>query len=339
VSGASELAPKLQAWSRVMYGSEARVGHVGSLGGHSGVTIGFDVLVPGYPVEELVLKIPPAGVNRKNNFDVLRQVPLLRALEARDVPAPRARWWSGDESTFGAPCLIMSRLRGGPLPDVFGPDAGRGVVDAEALFAQAIRALVKVHSIDAEELASWNVVRMLPEEIDHWVQVLHKSTNADWIRQGMAVRELLHRLAPHHSPFGLVHGDFYSNNWVFDGRLLTGIVDWEGSSLGPYLLDLGWVCTMYDTASWGATRRTRMGWHPEPPFFIDLYASLSGMDLTDIGWYRAVAGYRLACITAYYYERQLRGKQHPNPAWDVLGESVPFLFERAAALLKEREAG
>lgn len=332
-----ELTPLLEDWSRIVFGTGARVDNVRSLGGHSGVTIGFDVLVSGRVVEELVLKIPPAGVKRQNNFDVLRQVPLLRVLEARGIPAPRVRWWSDDESAFGAPYLVMSRLKGAPLPDVFGPDAGRGVVDAERQFGEAIQALVKIHSIDAAtDLAHWNVVRLLPDEIEHWVKVLHKSTNPDWIKQGMAVRDLLHRTSPRESHVGLVHGDFYSNNWIFDNGHLTGIVDWEGSSLGPSLLDLGWVCMMYDTASWGPIRRARMGWHPAPDSFINLYASLSSLDLSDIAWYRALAGYRLACITVYYFERHRSGKQRPNPAWDVMGESVPFMFERASTLLKER---
>lgn len=127
----SELTPRLEAWGRTAYGDAARVDNLRSLGGHSGVTVGFDVRVSDAPAEELVLKIPPAGVNRKNNFDVLRQVPLLRVLNAHAVPAPQVRWWSDDEGAFGAPYLVMSRLKGGPLPDLFGPDAGRGVVAAE----------------------------------------------------------------------------------------------------------------------------------------------------------------------------------------------------------------
>jgi aminoglycoside phosphotransferase (APT) family kinase protein len=78
-----------------------------------------------------------------------------------------------------------------------------------------------------------------------------------------------------------------------------------------------------------------MGWHPGPDAFIAQYAKKTGTDLTDIGWYRALAGYRLACITAYYLERHRSGKRH-NPIWEVFGESFPWLLDRAAALLDER---
>lgn len=335
----TQLAARLQAWARQQYGSDARVDGVRSLGGHSGVTIGFDVALPQRPTEALVLKIPPAGVNRKNNFDVLRQVPLLHVLERRAILAPRLRFHSDDESAFGAPYLVMTRLRGAPLPDVFGPDAGRGVVHAERLFEQAIDTLAAIHAIDADaDLGDWNVIRRAPEEIDHWPQVLRKSSDAEWVRQGMAVHDALHRTMPRAIPTGLVHGDYYTNNWIFDEGRLTGVVDWEGASRGPILLDLGWLCNMYDAEAWGPTRRRTMHWHPGPEAFLRAYAARSSLDLSDLDWYRALGGYRLACITAYYYELHRSGKR-PNPAWDVMGESVPYLFARAGALLAARAAG
>ncbi|TXL77210.1 phosphotransferase family protein [Vineibacter terrae] len=329
----SGMLPRLGAWSRQTYGAGAVVESVRSLGGHSAVTIGFDVRVEGRIVQRLVLKAPPVGVNRKNNFDVLRQVPILRLLQQQGIPAPRAVHWSEDERHFGSPYLMMSRLEGASLPDLFGPQSGLGVADAAGLFAEPVRALARLHAIDARSgLAGWNAVRLPPAEIDHWVQVLRKSSNADWIALGLDVRDRLHRTTPDDVPIGIVHGDFYSNNWVFDGRRLSGIVDWEGASIGPSLLDLGWVAMMYDKASWGPIRRRTMDWHPGPDFFVSLYRSLSPLDLSRIGWYRALAGYRLACITTYYYERHRTGKVD-NPAWEVLGESVPFMLHRAMDLL------
>lgn len=334
----TELAYRLGAWSRATHGPQASVDNVRSLGGHSAVTVGFDVRVAGALRERLVLKVPPEGVSRKNNFDVLRQVPLLRLLEAAGIPAPRAVHWSRDESHFGSPYLMMSLLEGVSLPDLFGPRAGQGVEDAAGLFEEAVRALVKLHAIDARAgVPGWDAVRPPAAEIDHWVQVLNKSSNTGWIALGLSVRDLLHRTAPSDPPMGIVHGDFYSNNWVFDGQRLSGIVDWEGASVGPILLDLGWVAMMYDRDSWGPVRRRTMGWHPGPDFFVDLYRRLAPRDPGDVAWYRALAGYRLACITAYYYERHRTGRVD-NPAWDVLGESAPYMLRRAAALLSDIEA-
>jgi aminoglycoside phosphotransferase (APT) family kinase protein len=337
VTDVHDMEPRIAAWSRATHGERAGVSGARSLGGHSGVTIGFDVVVSGDTVERLVLKMPPAGVIRQNNFDVMRQVPVLRAMAKHDILAPQARYWSEDEGLFGAPYLMMSRLQGSSMPDLFGPDAGKGVVDAERQFAEAIETLAQIHAIDPAELADWDAVRLAAAEIDHWVKVLKKSDDPEWIRKGMAVREQLKRSMPREIPFGIVHGDFYTNNWIFDDGRFTGVVDWEGASLGPKLIDLGWVCMMYDAAGWGPTRRATMGWHPGPEAFIAHYARHTGADLSDMAWYRALAAYRLACITAYYLERHRSGKRH-NPIWEVFGESFPYLLDRAAALLNARAA-
>jgi len=85
---------------------------------------------------------------------------------------------------------------------------------------------------------------------------------------------------------------------------------------------------MYDPESWGPLRTSRMGWNADPERFVGWYREASSLDLTHIEWYKALAAYRLACITAYYYERHKTGKRH-NPAWDVLGEAFPFLLKKA----------
>ena len=41
-----EIVPRLQAWSRDAYGDGAQIDAAGFLGGHSGLTIGFDVVLP-----------------------------------------------------------------------------------------------------------------------------------------------------------------------------------------------------------------------------------------------------------------------------------------------------
>jgi aminoglycoside phosphotransferase (APT) family kinase protein len=333
-----EIVSRLQAWSRDAYGAGAQIDAARFLGGHSGLTIGFDVILPDGGADRLVLKMPPPGAAAKDNFDVVRQVPLLNVLTAHGIPAPQVRWYSDDVSVFGGPYLMTCRLPGAPLPDVFGPNAGIGVVDVPNLFNDAVANLVKIHAIDGvTELADWSSPRLVHDEIEHWVRVLHKSTNADWTRKGMALRDLLKRKAPARCTIGIVHGDFYSNNWLFRNGRLSGIVDWEGTSVGPILLDLGWLCMMYDEESWGPIRRTSMNWHPRPASFISRYSELSQVNLADLPFYRGLAGYRVACLTAYYYELHRKGKRN-NPAWEVFAEAFPFIIDRSIALVTRDSA-
>ena len=325
---------QLRAWVAEYYGPDAVLSGVSSLGGHSGVTVGFVVKQVDQPEEDLVLKVPPIGVRPKDNFDVLRQVPLMSVLVDHGIAAPAIRWFSDEIKWFGQPYIVMKRLPGKSLADIFDRNAPRVPNEFGQLFFKAMHELTQIHSIDGmQTLHGWSTPRSLVMEIDHWVSVLQKSSNQAWIREGMELRTLLHKYAPRHWVTGIVHGDFYSNNWLFDEGKLTGVVDWESTTLGPILLDLGWVSMMYDVEAWGPMRQDRMGWHPSPEELIAFYAKSTSIDMSDINWFRALAGYRLACNTAYYFEMHQSGKRH-NPAWDVLGESFPFMLERARSMLK-----
>lgn len=333
-----QLRSRISEWCISTFGSAARADNIRSLGGHSGVTIGFDVVRLGLAPLRLVLKMPPAGVARKSNFDVLRQVPLLKVLGEHGVPAPGVPYHSDDETIFGGPYLMMTRLPGASLPDLFTAEAGQGITQTARMFDEAIATLLTIHAIDAErELAGWSAPRLIPGEIAHWVSVLHKTSDADWIARGMALHDRLIATTPRESAIGLVHGDYYSNNWLFENGHLTGVVDWEGTSIGPKLLDLGWLCMIYDRDGWGSVRRATMDWHPGPDDFIAAYARRSTLDLADLPFYRALAAYRLASLTAYYYELHRSGKRH-NPAWDVFADSFVPMVDRAMALLETRVA-
>jgi aminoglycoside phosphotransferase (APT) family kinase protein len=319
----------LAAWARAHAGRAATVDHVHSLGGHSGVTVGFD-LTAADGTASYVLKALPPGVPARSNFDLLRQVPLLKVLNANQVPAPVPVSWSNDSEIFGSPYLITTRLPGAPFADIFVEKVT--LRNAGEIFFDAVDRLAQIHAINAKEmLKDWDKPRPVFAEIDHWISVLRKSSDAAWISAGLALAETLRSQAPQQDSVGLVHGDYYSNNWLSDGGRLTGIVDWEGTSLGPSLLDLGWLCMIYDPASW-VEDRGGLDWAPPAEAMIARYAQSSGMDVSQIGWYRALAGYRLACLTAYYFELHRTGKRH-NPAWNVFARSFTRMVDRAHGLL------
>lgn len=323
------ITQALARWANAHAGSAAKVDHVRSLGGHSGVTVGFDLEGPDATASYVLKSLPP-GVPARSNFDLLRQVPLLKALNANQVPAPKPVSWSNDPEIFGSPYLITTRLPGTVFADIFVENVA--LPNAGEIFFDAVDRLAQIHAINAEELLKeWDRARPILAEIDHWISVLRKSSDEGWISAGLALAEALRSEAPQQDTVGLVHGDYYSNNWLSDGRCLTGIVDWEGSSLGPSLLDLGWLCMIYDPESW-VEGRGGLDWAPPAEAMIARYAQRSGADVSRMGWYRALAAYRLACLTAYYFELHRTGKRH-NPAWNVFARSFTRMVDRANSLL------
>lgn len=333
------MATRLRHWACAHVAPSAEVASVQRLPGHSSITLAFDVGHPG-GLERLVLRVVPAGVPRSGSTDVLRQVPLLRLMEAQGVPVPRVRWCGEDPSWFGVEYLIVDRVAGATLGDLFeAGGAPRPVGDPEALFAQAVDALAAIHSADWHvALRGWDAPLGLAGEIDRWLPLLRKAADplavnrGDWLAAGLRVRDRLQARRPAEPVPGVVHGDFYSNNWMFDGARLSAVLDWETAVIGAQELDLGWLCMMYDPAGWSPDRRPDLAWTPSPEVLIDSYRERTGRDVRDIVWYRALAGYRLAALTSHYLSLHVTGRR-VDDVWPGMGESVPAMLARAEALL------
>lgn len=332
-----EMIPRLARWASAHHGPTARVEAVYPMPGNSGISYGFDVLHHTGGVEHreaLVIRVPPPGVRRQGNTDVLRQVPLLRALAEEGVPVPRLHHWGEDETCFGVPYLVVERVPGCAL-NVFDTDPSFVLtpVGVRPLFRQALGALAQIHRLDwRRRLPDWSHPRTLGEEIAAWEPVLGKALDPDWVAQGLDVRDRLLKYRPAEPPPGLFHGDFFSNNWMFDDGRLHAVIDWEISGIGPSLLDLGWVCMWYDAESWGPARQPAMAWAPPAEELVAMYEEAAGRPAEDIGWYRALAGYRFGAITAINVRLHRTGRR-PDPVWDVLAESFPYLLDRARQLL------
>jgi aminoglycoside phosphotransferase (APT) family kinase protein len=317
----------LQRWTVAHYGPSARVEGVSAMPGHAGISFGFDV-VHGSSRDALVVRVPPAGVRRSGNTDVLRQVPVLRAAAAGGVPVAAVRWFSDDERWFGVPYLMVDRLPGGSL-DCWSP-ISVDESDVRSVFTAAAAALAAIHELGPSALAGWGSPRSLREEIAFWEPVLAKGSNEAWRVQALGLRDrLLESIPPEPEP-ALVHGDFYSNNWVSSGPELLAVVDWEIAFLGPPLLDVAWLCMLYDPAGWRGARREWMGWAPSAEEIVGAYEAATGRAMQHLGWYRGLAAWRMAAITAMNHRLHVEGRR-VDPTWDLIAESFESMVGAATA--------
>ena len=274
----ASLADRVQRMVQSERGADARVIDFGVMeDGHAGLTFGFDVVrADGAPVGSYVLKMAPAGVVRRGNTDVYRQVPLLRALKQCGLPVPEIPWASPDEDQLGTPFLVMERLPGRVFV-VWEPHASfsRDPAHVREIWLQAAALLARVHLIDwPVALRDWEKPRALPEELDRWTKLLRHAEDPDWHAAGTRLGTLLGRRMPDDAPVGLVHGDFQPGNILYEDGRAGGLIDWELASIGAQGLDLGWMLMMIDALAW------HPDWRP--------VASISAADL--IGSYRRSGG-------------------------------------------------
>jgi aminoglycoside phosphotransferase (APT) family kinase protein len=327
------LEAQLKRWAEHHHGPQARVEDVEAMPGHAGLSFGFRVVSAGGRVlDDLVVRLPPRGVRRRGNTDVLRQVPLLQALRRCGVPVAEVRWWDDDEQWFDVPYFMVGRLPGATYI-VRDPDPSFPADAARAVFEQAVDALALVHRVDwRTELAGWEAPRALDDEIRFWDPILAKAAEPEWVALGERTRDLLLARLPEAPDVGVFHGDFQTNNILFHEGRLVAVLDWEISGIGAQLLDLGWLVLMNDPQSWADPG----GLERVPPFaeLVDRYSAAVGRPVTlhDVAFYRALSGYRFGVISGLNVMLHRTGKRH-DPEWERIALSVPHLFGRAADLL------
>jgi aminoglycoside phosphotransferase (APT) family kinase protein len=178
-----DLTGRLARWASAHYEPSAIVDDVRAMPGHAGLSFGFRVLTgAGVELDHLVVRMPPKGVRRAGNTDVLRQVPLLQAMRAADVPVAEVVWWSDDEQWFEVP-FFMVRMLPGETYLVREPSASFAGVSCAEVLRRAVEALAQVHALDhARVLTGWELPREVRTEIEFWTPLIAKAAEPEWRR-------------------------------------------------------------------------------------------------------------------------------------------------------------
>lgn len=331
-----ERTEQLRAWARAHLDPDAEVTAVSPMPGHAGLSFGFEVSVRGVPAESLVIRFAPPGVRRSGNTDVLRQVPLLEALERNGVPIAPLVWSTHDPVWFGTDCIVQRKVAALPL-HMFEPDSGVRVepADSTPYLRRAVEALALVHRVDwRRDLADWEPLRTVEAEVSFWRGLLAKAPERSWIEHGGTLADRVLATDPDQHAIGVFHGDYQTNNVLFDpvdGHLVA-IVDWEIAGLGPTALDVGWFAMMCDPANWPASLSKRLRTPAEPEDVFAWYAEASGRPVPHPEWYTALACFRYGAIAAFNVRLHRTGRR-VDAFNAAMAEGVPLLFQHGLDLL------
>lgn len=311
-------------------------------GGRSNLTYGI-TLDGG---RRVVLRRPPLGHVLPTAHDMGREYRVLTALGDRtSVPVPRTLAFCDDEDVIGARFYLMDFVEGRVLrtredaADIT-PEQARGLSEALA------EALAAIHTVDLKAAGLEDFGRpsgYMERQLRRWRKQWDGSQEA--IRATGVTRDLpeydrlVERLAgrmPADAPARLVHGDFRLDNAlarVEPRPEIAAVVDWEMSTLGDPLSDLGLTLVYWaeaadgDQLPVGATITSAPGFYTRREF-TERYAALSGFDLADLDFYVAFTCFKLAVILEGIHARYLQ-KATVGEGFDKIGEGVPILLERA----------
>ncbi|MCX4809915.1 phosphotransferase family protein [Streptomyces sp. NBC_01239] len=286
-----------------------------------------------------VVRRPPLGHVLATAHDMKREHRVISALHPTNVPVPRPILLCEDDEVLGAPFYVMEFVEGTPyrtagelLP--LGPERTRGAV------LELVDTLVELHSVDPAEVGLADFGRpegFLDRQLRRWGKQLDASRNRDLAGVEELHAALGHRLPTSPAP-AVVHGDYRLDNVLIgEDDKIKAILDWEMSTLGDPLTDLG-LLVMYsmplDLPNSPISTTASAPGHPTPAELIERYAARSGRDVSSVAWYTAFAWFKLAVILEGIHYRYTLG-QTVGPGFDRIGELVPVFIEHGLTTLQE----
>jgi aminoglycoside phosphotransferase (APT) family kinase protein len=293
---------------------------------------------------DIVLRRPPRGDLPPSAFDVTREYRVMHALRTAGahVPVPKVLALCEDRDVIGAPFYLMERVDGvvvrGELPDELSSLGDRGAMATRLVDTlTALRAV----DIDVAGLASFGrpdgyLERQLWRMRGLWDMARFRD-----VPEIDEVGAWLAEHLPQQRPAAIVHGDYKLDNVMFAPRLpveLVAVVDWEQSTIGDPLVDLGWVIGLWMNPGERASLAT-----PSPftdgmdvPTRADLiarYARQTDRDLTNLAFYCVLGLFKLACVMEGSYARFKAGTSD-DQYFAALEVGVPALAQRALEFAK-----
>jgi aminoglycoside phosphotransferase (APT) family kinase protein len=273
-----------------------------------------------------------------------REYRVLTALAGTAVPVPQPLASCQDTDVIGAPFYLMRYVEGLVLRtrqdgELLTPD------QAAELSGLLARMLATIHGVDLPAAGLETFGRpegYLGRQLSRWQRQWELSNSREMPGYDDLVARLTAGLPdPARAEGTLVHGDFRLDNTLV--RLTTpariaAVVDWEMSTLGDPLADLGLTLSYwadggeaFPDLNVGATVTALAGFFTRDQFAAR-YAELTGRDVSGIGYYIAFGYFKLAVVLEGIHARYLLN-QTVGEGFEREGPAVPVLIARAHQIL------
>jgi aminoglycoside phosphotransferase (APT) family kinase protein len=251
----------------------------------------------------LVLRKKPPGQLLPSAHAVDREFRVMRALGTTDFPVPRTHLLCEDPSVIGQIFYVMDWVPGRILRDPLLP--GMEPAERRAIYDAMNATMAHLHTIDPFAIGLGDFGKpgnYFDRQIARWIKQ-YEASKTEVIESFDRLIEWLPKSIPAGDETRIAHGDFRLENMVLhptEPRVLA-VLDWELSTLGHPLADLGYNVMGYFTPAGQPQRLAGSDLEalgiPSVDDYVAAYCRRTGRErVDDLEFYVVFALFRSAAI-------------------------------------------
>jgi aminoglycoside phosphotransferase (APT) family kinase protein len=244
---------------------------------------------------QFVLRLRPPPPGLLEPYDLGRQFAILRALEPTPVRSPRVLWHEASGDVLGREFYVMERLAGTVYERTVPPELATAPDRLGRMSRGIVEQIAAIHRVDPGRSGLallGDGTGFLDRELARWSGEMHRVQRGPLPALERLLAELIARKPDRAQTVTLVHGDPKPGNFAFVGDEVSAVFDWELTSLGDPLADIGWAEVNWTTPGSFTNRPGAVSTDE----LVELYEELTGITVVHREWYRAFQGFKMVVI-------------------------------------------
>ena len=288
------------------------------------------------PTRKYVLRKQPGGKLLPSAHAIDREFRIQSALKGTPVPVVTMQVFCDDPSVIGTPFYLMDYIPGRIFDHADLPELSN--LQRKAAYRAFAETLAALHEVDFEAIGLGDYGRTegyAARQLKRWSEQ-YESSKTGQIEALDKLIAWLKASVPSKDEAAITHGDYRMNNVMFelDDPHIIAVLDWELSTLGHPLADLGYVCMAYRTPAsvpfLGGLRGLDLAalGIPTEDELVGMYCHRAGREsVPDLTFFIALSFFRFASIAQGVYARSLQG--------NAADKRAPLAEQAAIALAQE----
>ncbi|MGI8734109.1 MAG: phosphotransferase family protein [Pyrinomonadaceae bacterium] len=321
-------------------------------GGHSNLTY-----LVRYGTNEFVLRRPPVGPVAPTAHDMPREYNLLSVINPSFPLAPKPVLLCEDVRVIGVPFYLMERRSGFILCQSLSGALKEDLELRRRLSETVVDTLVALHAVDIYDTGIVNIGKpegLVGRQVHGWAGRWQRSKTGDLTEMDEVIRWLEEKMPVESADATIVHNDFKLDNLMLDENDPTRVIavlDWEMTTVGDPLIDLGLVLTYWTMkggergTDQGGKQNTSLGAVTNGPGWmtraeiIERYQANTGRDVSHIVFYETFARFKIAVVIQQIYFRYVKGQTQDERFRNLEGLVTALAIEALELAMQDSETG